>query len=232
MSSKYTSVPPAGTANQILQKNSGADGDTSWAANISTATTADYIYQPSWWNMLAYTCPPALATTGSGSPGILGGWAYGAKIYFPANLTATSIIVDVTSLGTGGAIANCYVGLYDSSGTRLGVSAELSSNWATVGTKTHTLTADATGSLSITGGPGVYGFIVVLMGTQNTTTSFQLRTGEGNGSAAPNVGLAAGTNALRSFRWGNAALSSLPTSFNPLTATSLTASLLLWGAIR
>lgn len=91
------------------------------------------------------------------------GTVYLSRVETPRPITVRNLAIPVLVAGTGAtALANCYLGLYDSAGARLGVTAEQHAAWATVGVKTAALAVAAPIDL-----PFVY--IALLVGTQSTT---------------------------------------------------------------
>lgn len=128
---------------------------------------------------LAWAHDPAAA--GSNSL-FTGGVIQLVRIPLRATRTVTNIILHVITQGTTLTAGTCWAGLYDSSGNRLGVTADQATAWTTAGTKT----------MAITGGPltlneGYYWVAFVATGT----TIPQFLRASGVGGAAVNAGLSA-----------------------------------------
>jgi len=92
------------------------------------------------------------------------------------------IVMAISTAGTGATpLANCFMGLYDMTGQRRGVSADQASAWATGGAKAATLTADSGQSLTISPADQ-WAYAAFVVGQQSTTNLQFFRSGS---SAAP-----------------------------------------------
>lgn len=139
-----------------------------------------------------------------------------SRVKAATDLTVANVKLVVSQAGTGAtALANCFVGVFNSAGTRIGVSANQNTNWATANEKTIAITVDAGQSLAVVGGIGRWIWVALLVGTQSTTP-VQFRS-VASSSAITNFGLSASSP----FRCGTlgSGLSALPTS---ITASSMT----------
>ncbi len=143
------------------------------------------------------------------------------KIKVPRTITIANVAYLISTAGSGGSPANCSIGVYNSSGTQLGVSGSLVTAFQTAGYATAAITQDGGQSLTIAGGPSAYVWVSLLVGTQYTTpVGFR---GFGVNSGIPvNLGLT-GAN-MRSGSEGSA-LSALPATFTP---SSLVSGALVW----
>jgi hypothetical protein len=92
------------------------------------------------------------------------GVVYLYKIGTDAPYTINTIKIAISSGGTGATgLANCYVGIFDSTGTRQFASADQSTSWATAGHKEITVS----GGYTVNGNDDI--FLALLVGTQSTT---------------------------------------------------------------
>ena len=105
------------------------------------------------------------------------GSVYIAKLDTPYGGSVSTIETVVATAGTGAtALANCYAGLYDSTGARIAITAEQHASWNTGGRK----------SMLLVGAPytltGSYYYAAFLVGTQSTT-ALQWSESSGQGDA-------------------------------------------------
>jgi hypothetical protein len=178
--------------------------------------SSDFI--PSDYSLLGWTgLPESMNQTFTPSAGV----ATYHKIKVPRTITIANVAYLVSTAGSGGSPANCFIAVYNSAGTQLGVSGSLVSAFQTPGYATAAITVNGGQSLTVAGGPNTYIWVGLLVGTQYTT-ALQLR-GFGVNSGIPvNLGLT-GTN-MRSGSEGSG-LSALPNSFTP---GSLVSGALVW----
>lgn len=213
--------------------------------------------------MITYTPPAGASTPGANvgpratTPADLGlaAWSYdpqytangpsagvgkpiAALMWVPETTTFTKISILTRAGGTGvTALANCFLAIFSKTGTRLGVTSNLASYWgdAVNGWKFSTLTADATDSLTVEGGPDEYVYGAYLIGTQSTTALTVGADAQQDGKVA-NVGLltAAGTafasgKVPQSFTTSDSGLTAMPTS---ITMASVLPTAKIWfGAL-
>lgn len=96
-------------------------------------------FQPSDQNLLAWSFDPNMAV--NSTPLATGGVIHLVKVNLRYAATITNILYQVSVIGGTLTLNDCYVGLYDSTGTLRGTSADLSSTWdATTGLYTTPLT--------------------------------------------------------------------------------------------
>jgi hypothetical protein len=179
------------------------------------------------------------AITGTGSSSMppsangLLGWTYDAAAAVNnITLTAGNVFLakiwinrpgTVTNLATrtvnasGAGLTNSYMGLYDASGNRLGVTADLSASWmAATGNRIHPLTSSATISA-----PGWY-YVAWLMGALTTSPGFS----RSSGIDIQNINLSASAYRSASYSSG---LTALPAT---ITMSSLTTfNSYLWAGV-
>ncbi|MGW0578607.1 hypothetical protein ACWD25_22160 [Streptomyces sp. NPDC002920] len=163
-------------------------------------------WRPSDQNMIAWTMNPA-ACTASGTTLSLG-YIYFIQVILRAPTTITNLCAVIGTAGSGLTSGQCLAGLYTSGGTRVGVTADLSTTWNSSGDKTMALTSP----YSAAAGKYYVAFLV-------------------NGSTSPTF--ACGSTLGASFTPGNARLTSgnyrfcrsgsgqtsLPSSFTMTSAT-------------
>jgi hypothetical protein len=141
------------------------------------------------------------ATCRSTGDNITSGTIYLCKVKIVDRSTIVSnVLLSILNTPTLMTAGQNFVGLYDSTGTRLALSADQAANWTTAGLKTIALTSPQT--LAV----GSY-YVAILM--VSTGTVPQLLQGNGASASALNAGLTTGT-----ARWLNTAAgnTSLPTS--------------------
>ena len=94
-------------------------------------------------------------------------------------------VLNALTINTGGTLANSFAALYDSGGTRRGVTADLSTTWQSTGYNEHSLASPYAATA------GLY-YVYLLVGSATTLPTFT----RSSSSSAVNDGLSAG-----SFRW-------------------------------
>jgi len=142
--------------------------------NRAEFTAADH-------GLLTWTQDPA--TLRSSADNVTAGTVYLAKVKIVNRSTVVSnILYGVVTAGTGLTAAQNFVGLYDSSGTRLAVSADQTTNFGSAGLKTAAITPQ---TLAV----GSYYVAILVNLTPGTIPQFA--TGAG-ASSATNAGLTAG----------------------------------------
>lgn len=152
---------------------------------------------PALHGFLGWTIDPAVADTAR-TPDI--GHIYLVKMSWPTTQTVSNIIASITTGGS--SLANTYLGIYDSTGTRLAVTADLSTSWQTSGMKTNALTS----AVAVPGTAGGYIHIAYLIGAGTDTNIFY--SSSYIDPVVLNMGL---TSAFRSARSNNV-YSSLPST--------------------
>lgn len=137
------------------------------------------------------------------------------KVTKPSTLI-TNVLYGITTNGTSLTAGQNFVGLYDSTGTRLGVSADQTTNYGSQGLKTAALTSPQTVAV------GYYyvAFLAVGTGTQPSVAA------SGGVSSAMNAGLVAATGRFLTSGTGQTAL---PSSITLSSATLNTGS--RWAAL-
>lgn len=181
----------------------------SGTASVGGVISTETLYQtdtPSRHSYIEWNYDPVVG--GSGSQPTTG-TIYVLKVSAQTGGTISNIIMTITS-ATGVSLTSGqnFVGLYDSSGARIGISSDQTTSWATSGLKTMALTASAT----IQAGNEYY---VAMLCVGTTTPSFMR---SGTNLTAPNAGQ---SNALQRFSVNGTSQTALPAS---ITLSSNTAS--------
>jgi hypothetical protein len=163
---------------------------------LSTVNDAEFTAQDH--GFVGWTSNPG-TMSGSGFQ-LATGTVYLSKIKIVDRSTLVSnITYYVAVAGTSLTAAQCFVGLYNSSGTRLALSADQATNLASTGSKTAALTAAQT--LAV----GTY-YVAFLANFSGTVPNL---SGSGGNSGVTNVGLTTATSRSLNTAAGN---TSLPTS--------------------
>lgn len=108
-------------------------------------------------------------STGSQS-GVAAGVIHLDRLEVPVTTTFNTLTYHIGNTPAG--LANCYVGVYDSSGARLGVSADQSSLWTGPGLCQTAIVSPFT----VTGGSGVFVWCAYISGTASTVPNFARST--------------------------------------------------------
>jgi hypothetical protein len=170
-------------------------------------TVNDATFTPADHGLIAWTHDPA--TLRSASNATTSGTVYLAKVKIVNRATTvTNVLVGIEAAGVTLTAGQSFVGLYDSTGTRLGLSADQSGNWTSAGLKTIALTAPVT-SLAV----GDY--YVAMLSVGATPPQFSMGAG---GSIVVSPGLSTGASR---FLQGPTGQTSLPSS---ITLSSQTVS--------
>lgn len=170
-------------------------------------------------NLLAWTGDPNDAghVTAQSAAGV-GGRVTLVRIKFWRPTLVSNIWLGLSGLPTSGPLADCYIGLYDSDGVRVAVSADI----------TASLTTGATAKplamvTPYQADPGFYYIALLLNGTW-ATNSFTLKaTGAG---VSVNAGLSAGSLRYSTLLTGQTTLPASITLANQATSTINTG----WGS--
>jgi len=216
-----TSMAATGTTKKItlanLQEAIDNDTDTNIAANGAQASgtvglnaDAGHVHPavgqrvPSDNGLLAANAPPATANGGSGA--LTAGTLYLQKVWIRQPFTATTMWMVCSSAGSG-ASTHTFIGLWNSSGTLLTGSADVSASLGTAGV----VSAAWTTPQALTVGMGFVwaGFIV-----NYATTQPGFRTLSSNSVSAMNVNLSAANYAACVNGTGLTALANITPSSN------------------
>jgi hypothetical protein len=126
------------------------------------------------------------------------------KIPWPNTLTVTNIVIGIGAGGGSLTSGQCFAGIYNSSGTLLGISADQSGTWNASGAKTMALNG---GVISVAGG-GAGGFIYVGLLWNGTTSPSVFKAVNNSSVNAVNLGLSAASSRSASNGTGNTSLPS------------------------
>jgi hypothetical protein len=182
---------------------------TGFINNLAALIPDDRQWQPTDMGLLAWTHDPLAA---AGTIASTSGSVYFMKIPIRRMTTVTNIVLTVTTAGSGLTAGQNLVGLYDSAGNRLAVSADQSTAFTTTGTKTIPLTTPLLVQ------PGYYYIAVMSNGTTPAALMYTV------------VQSAAALNLNSSLRFLNiTGQTSLPATFTPGTASTGTNA--RWAAI-
>jgi hypothetical protein len=166
----------------------------------------------------AWTYDPLIAC-GSGGDLLTSGTVYVNRVQVPVSITATNLVVFVVAAGVTLTSGQSLLGLYNSAGTRIGITADQSAIWTSTGTK----------SAALVGGPFVLspGFYWIAFLNVNTGTSPKFAR-FGNNTLTATIGNI-GANATSNMRFGTnvTAQTALP---SPLVLASNAASGVSWWA--
>ncbi|MGW4784216.1 hypothetical protein [Streptomyces sp. NPDC004230] len=170
---------------QGLQGIQGVKGDTGATGPAGQdGYVTDY---PSEQNLLAWTYDPSMAghVTAQSSGGV-GGRVSLSRIILRQQITWTNIWIGLSGIDAAATLANCYLGVYDSTGTLKGVTADISSSLMTGAVaKPLALTTPFTAA------PGTYFIAMLLNGTWTTNSLTFKCSGAGSstnaGLSAPNL---------------------------------------------
>ncbi|MFD8839869.1 CHAP domain-containing protein [Streptomyces griseofuscus] len=185
-----------------MRTSSGTVIDLS-ATGGSTATNE---FGPSDHGLLAWTMNPASCTTAGTT--LTAGVVYFVEVILRSAATISSVCAVIGTAGSGLTSGQCLAGLYTSSGTRVGVTADMSTTWNSAGDKTMALTSSYSASA------GKYYVALLFAGT--TSPTFACGSTLGASFTPGNAHLTSG-----SYRFCRSASgqTSLPTSYTMTSAT-------------
>lgn len=186
----YTPIAQ-GTANWDVPVNAA------FASQDSRITTLENYngFQPTELNALAWNYDPGMA---SGQSGTTAGVLHMIRIDVPVDITATNMVVAIQTAGATLTAGQNFGALYNSTGTRVAVSADQ----ATAFTGTGVITIPFTASAALS--PGVYYAALLTNGT--TQPMFMRTVGATNLAPAINFGLS-----VSNARWANSGTSQTAT---------------------
>lgn len=169
---------------------------------------------PDDYGWLSWTIDPSQASTADVA--MTSGTVFTMAVWLRQAATVSNIVTFVNNTATLTAGQN-FAGLYDSAGTRVGVTADQSASWASAGLKTMALTAPA----SVTA--GMYYIAMLCVGA---TPIIVPRESNLSNATFLNAGLSVATSRIAS---GPTAQTSLPTSITLSTRTQIGTS--FFGAV-
>lgn len=182
-------------------------------SQIAALQPTDFL--PSDHGFLAWTAEPG--TSSPASTAITAGQIYFSKLKLAAAATISNVIYNVSAVGVGTTAGQCFVGLYDAAGNRLGVSADQATNFTVLGAKTAAITPVNVGA----------GFYYVAFLSNSSGAAPQVSGTGGTGApSVVNINLSMAVARSLTTAAGN---TSLPTSIS-FAAQSVN-SVLRWGAL-
>lgn len=192
-----------GTAGTCLWVKETATGNTGWVPisdSLNTATRPTDTGYKSW----TYDPVAALNATAPTS-----GTVYLSRLHFRSLAAITKLCYGIVSITSASLTSGqCFVGLYDSTGNRVGVSSDISGGFSAAGE----LAFNLTGTVNVT--PGFYWAALLMVGS--TIPTFARGQGQ-----ITNFGSGQLTASTRRFGVAATSQTSLPTSFTPSSTTSV-----------
>lgn len=168
-------------------------------ANLSLADTSTAIDQ----GLVTWNYPPGVNMVATA---LTSGTVNMAKIWVRQPGTITNVIAGIGTVGAALVAGQNFAGLYDLAGNRLGVTADQTANWGTIGGKVMALTAP----VAVTAGA----YYVAILSNAGTTPAFA------RGSALTPTIVNVGTTATDGvWTTGPAAQTSLPISITMASRT-------------
>lgn len=190
-----TSVPATPSTGQVLTATSGT------AATWQTPAVPDTnFFAPSDHGLIAWTMDPSC--TNPNGTSLTSGFIYLMMVNLRAAATISKIEMVIGTAGATLTSGQCLAGLYTTAGTRVGVTADMSTTWNSAGDKKMSLTG------SYSAAAGKYYVAILMNGT--TSPTFACGSTFGANFTPGNANLAAG-----GYRWGRSAAAgntSLPSS--------------------
>lgn len=141
---------------------------------------------------------------------------YLLRVPVPTTMTISNILLYVQTAGSGLTSGRNFVGLYDSAGNRLGVSADQTTAWASTGTP---MTIPLTSPVTVTGGPDVWVYVAVLA-TGTTPPLLQALSNNSGAKSLLNAGMATAALYFCSNGTGTSLPSTLTLSSNSASTSS------------
>lgn len=169
-------------------------------------------YVPGDANLLTWAYDPSMATN---SFAVLAGILYLIKVKLPVASTITDLLVGTATAGSGLTAGQNWAALYNSSGTRVGVTADQTTPWQTSANISMALTTPYAAAA------GTY--YVGLLSNGTTRPAFA----RGSGNPIVNFGLGAGSNRYSTF---GTAQTTAPTSITLVDAAA--AAVAIWVGMR
>lgn len=154
--------------------------------------------QPPDQGMVAWAYDPAQAVN-TANNALASGVLTLIKVRLSAPATVASVLLQVTTGGSGLTAGQCLAGLYDSTGALVASTADQAAAWASTGVKTMALTAAAGRSLTLLPA-GIYYVALLAVGTTMPTLV------RASGQAAINAGLVAGAYRFGTYGTAQTAL--------------------------
>lgn len=227
--------PPAtlageGFAYYSADLNGGTDQEVTVASNVyawtpkmPTADMTDGVARPEHrgWKLFSHD-----VRDNGGAATLTAGVVNLSKLWNPRTQTITNLHALLVNVPT--VLVNCYLGLYDSTGARVAVTADLSSAWMANGATTGYVVPGTIsgGPISLVGSRTTFYWLALLAGTATTAPSFGRKQTQAAGQI--NAGLTAATAAAGTILSGQ---SSLPSSITPSSIAITSVGGQIWSAL-
>lgn len=221
---EFRETNPTGSATASIQADAGCAGVLLEACKLTTVTnlaagTADLLpanaQGPADQNLIAWNYDP-VAASGSAVPA--SGVIQLVRIVLREPATITNVLLHVGVAGTGFTSGDQFAGLYTAAGSRVGVTADQTTNWGSTGLQTMPLTAPYAAAA------GTYYVAFVQTGSANV--AFARSTGIASTSAMANAGLTAAT---ARFATNGTSQTTLPSSIT--MSANVLATVTFWAAV-
>jgi hypothetical protein len=159
-----TTLPASVPASNLgLYSNAGILSvvDSAGTSSVVTPVVADASLN----GMLAWSFDPGMVAVATATVQPASGTVFSARVKLFVPSSVTNILVNIATAGSGLTANQCFAGIYNSSGTRVAVTADQSGSWVGNGAKIMAISGGP-----VTLEPGVYYIAVVANGT--TTPQF------------------------------------------------------------
>ncbi|MFE3169343.1 hypothetical protein [Streptomyces sp. NPDC059224] len=174
------------TAHAASHAAGGSDALSPSAIGALSLASYGNIWTPADHGLTAWTFDPAAC--GPSGTTLSAGFIYLLELVLRQGATINRLHAVIGTAGSGLTSGQCLAGLYDSSGARVGITADQSTVWNSVGAKAMSLTAPYTAAA------GRYYAALLFNGT--TSPNFSCGSTHGNTFTPGNANLSAG-----SYRW-------------------------------
>lgn len=195
-----------GTAADILPDGTQAAGSNGKAADSGHVHPETAGWIPADAGFLAWNFDPILGTTGSAPAN---NTITLLRINVREAMTVTNVLVWITATGSGLTTNQNFVGLYNSSGTLVGTSADQTAAWGSTGLKTAALVS---GPFALSAG---FCWVAILPNESAGTVPSFLRAASGTSNSEMSIGLTVSTARFATNTTGT----SLPSSITPASNT-------------
>lgn len=191
-----------------------------WATPGSLTTEIYEPAVPATHSLLGWSHDPQLANGALSGPG--NGVLNIVRIAVPKTISVTNVIFALTAASGTPTAGQNFMALFDSTGARIGVTADQTAAWGTSGVKVGAL---AGGPFPITGGVNAYCWAVILSNASGAPTLAGIGVNT-LGATLLSIGLAAGASRYGTILTGQ---TTVPASFTPGSVTAATRS--YWAAL-
>jgi Pectate lyase superfamily protein len=200
-----------GTAADITTDGNQGAGAAGLAADSEHVHPAIGQWMPADGGYLEWNFDPSLMQSGTTAGS---GTIYLARVNIrKTSISVTSVSLYLQAAGTTLTASECFAGIYNSSGTLIGATADQSGNWTSNGSAVHTM--------ALSGGPYSLsqGFVWVAILANWTGTAPSFGRAQNNQANAANAGFAAASARFATNGTGTSLPSTITPSSNSLIAT-------------